>query len=247
MNKKTKIAICYFSALSIVTIGLVISIIRLGIATQQQISEHKKIQAELEQQIEEQTNSIKEQKKAIKSYEKKLKETEAEKQEQLKLYEELNEKYQEEIKPVSYNSSNLLSPSGANERKLSIALKGTGLEGLESAYVTAEKEYGVNAIFLCALTAEESAWGTSNRAVNQNNMSGFEVYSDDSIGAYFNSKYESIMVTARLLKEYYLTPEGEHFNGYDIYSVNIKYSQSLGTWAENISSIAYSLVEKINK
>lgn len=172
---------------------------------------------------------------------------EKELEEKQKLYEELDKKYQEEIQPVSYNKYNLLSPSGATINKLKYALEGTGLEGLEESYIKAEKEEGINALFLVSLTAEESGWGTSNRAIKQNNLSGFEVYSKDSKGAYFNSKEESILTTAKLLKNHYLTPGGQHYYGYSIYDVNKKYCTTGGiSWSKNISSIANSLVKKIN-
>lgn len=163
-----------------------------------------------------------------------------------KSLEALEEKYKKEITPVSFNSSNLRSASNATARKLSFVLKGTGLEGLENSYVQAEKEYGVNAIFLCALTAEESGWGRSRRAREQNNISGFEVYSDGARGAYFSSKHESIMTTARLLDKHYLTPTGMYFNGYSIQAVNTKYCATGFQWSKNISSIANNITERIN-
>lgn len=243
MNKKTQMAL-YFGVLGLVTIGLVVTIIRLGVVAQSEIKALKDNENHLEQIIEE--NKMEYERK-IQELEESEAQAQEEKQNILKEYEKLNEKYQEEIKPVSFNSNNLLSPSGANTRKLAIGLKGTGLEGLESSYIEAEKEYGVNAIFLCALTAEESAWGTSNRARNQNNMSGFEVYNDDAVGATFSSKHESIMTTARLLKNHYLTPNGSYFNGYSIYDVNKNYCPVNGTsWSDNISAIANQLVRKIN-
>lgn len=162
-------------------------------------------------------------------------------------YNDLTEKYNLEIAPVSYNENNLLGNSNVTVNKLKRALKGTGLAGLEQAYFDAEKEYGVNAIFLISLTAEESSWGTSRRARYQNNMSGFEVYSDSSKGATFSSKYESILTTARLLKKEYLTAGGKYYGGLDIYSVNKRYCPVNGyTWSRNISSIANSLVAKVN-
>lgn len=126
-------------------------------------------------------------------------------------------------------------------------LKGTGLEGLGSWYLEAEQTYGVNAIFLMALTAQESAWGTSNRARTQNNLSGFEVYSDSAEGAYFSSKGESIMTTAKLIGEKYISPNGKYYNGTSVASVNIEYCPNDGGhWSKSITKIAYQLLEKIN-
>lgn len=131
--------------------------------------------------------------------------------------------------------------------KLEKGLKGTGLEGLGKWYLEAEKKYGVNAIFLVALTAQESSWGNSNRARTQNNLSGFAVYSDDAAGVTFTSKGESIMKTAKLIGEKYINSNGEYYNGASVRAVNIKYCPNDGWhWSQNITQIAYDLVRKIN-
>lgn len=162
-------------------------------------------------------------------------------------YERLNEKYQKEVSPVSFQDWNLHSPSNGTVGKLERGLKGTGLEGLGSWYLEAEQTYGVNAIFLMALTAQESAWGTSNRARSQNNLSGYAVYSSAAEGAYFSSKGESIMATAKLIGEKYINPNGEYYNGVSVASVNIRYCpDDGGHWSSNITKIAYQLVSKIN-
>lgn len=162
-------------------------------------------------------------------------------------YEGLNGKYQKEISPVNFQDWNLHSLSNATIRKLEKGLKGTSLEGLGSWYLKAEETYGVNAIFLMALTAQESAWGTSNRARIQNNLSGFAVYSASAEGATFNSKGESIMATAKLIGEKYISSDGEYYNGTSVASVNIRYCpDDGGHWSNNITQIAYDLVNKIN-
>lgn len=98
-----------------------------------------------------------------------------------------------------------------------------------------------------ALTAEESRWGTSNRARTQNNLSGYAVYSASAKGASFGSKGESIMATAKLIGEEYINPNGQYYNGSSIASVNIRYCPNDGgQWSSNITQIAYELVSKIN-
>lgn len=165
----------------------------------------------------------------------------------LEAYDELNKLYQQEIQPVSFDPYNLLQESGATVSKLNKFLAGTGLEGLGCYYVQAEKKHGVNAIFILALTIEESAWGSSDRAIYQNNLSGFEVYSDSAEGAYFSSKEESIDVTAELLRDEYLSSDGIYHNGYSIYDVNVRYCPNDGgNWSRNITKIAYQIVDEIN-
>lgn len=127
------------------------------------------------------------------------------------------------------------------------ALRDTGLEKLADYYVEAEKIFGVNAIFLASLTAQESAWGTSNRAINQNNLSGFEVYHADAKGRYFQNKRESIMKTAELLSKNYLNENGVYYKGKDIFNVNSTYCPNDDYyWSSSINKIAYGLVKKVN-
>lgn len=120
---------------------------------------------------------------------------------------------------------------------------------MEKSYVEAEKKYSVNAIFLLSLTAHESYWGKSPRAVNQNNLTGYDVTSDEAKGRNFNSKEHSILKTAELLGKEYLTPKGLFYTGgYDIYRVNSLYCPVGGTtWSDDIIAIAEESITKINK
>lgn len=82
-------------------------------------------------------------------------------------------------------------------------IKNTGLAGLEYAYYKAEEITGINALFIAAITATESGWGTHDRAKYQNNLSGYGVHKDTSRGKTFTSKEQSIIETAKLIKKYY--------------------------------------------
>lgn len=148
---------------------------------------------------------------------------------------------------VSFNSSNLKQKSGVDADRLNKVLEGTALYGLGDAYVQAEKQHGVNALFLTALTAQESGWGSSNRARTQNNLSGYAVYSDSSKGRSFNSKTSSILTTAKLISNDYLNTNGKYYKGTDIFSVNETYCPDDDyVWANNINSIAKDLMREIN-
>lgn len=173
-------------------------------------------------------------------------------------YDELNKKYNYEInqvrykknsttkKPVYYDSNNVTKKSYASTNDIEKVLAKTNLKGLGSAYVKAEKTYGVNAIFLVSITALESGWGTSNRAKRDNNISGFEVYNASSRGAVFDSKEESIMITAKLLSKHYLTPKGKNYHGLSARAVNEDYCPDGGIWSSKVNAIAKNVVKEIN-
>lgn len=151
---------------------------------------------------------------------------------------------------VSYNPYDLTVTSNVSKAQLDYVLKDTSLSGLEWAFIESEQKYGVNALFLVGLVANESGWGESQRAQTQNNMTGYAVYNNYSRGVTFNSKEESILETARLISEDYLDPNGQHHNGCSLWQVNIKYSQNDGQpneeWSRVINSITNDLINKIN-
>ena len=163
---------------------------------------------------------------------------------------DLNNEF-EALKDITYNKThynpyNLMEKSGANEWNLALALKGTKLYDLIPYFIEAENKYGVNVFALIGLVANESSWGESSRAKRDNNLTGYAVYSNDSKGRRFSSKKESILETARLLKENYLSPEGIWFNGKSLWNVNEKYcvTPEKYQWANTINKIAYTLQEK---
>ena len=181
----------------------------------------------------------------------KLKELEIQKQRGLELeqerlrQEELERQRLAEIEAnrvVTYNPYNLLEPSNITREEAYIMLEGTALQTLSNAYVYMEELYGVNAIYLMSLSAEESGWGRSQLAITHNNIGGIK---SSNGWMYFSDWGECLDYKARLLKNQYLSENGDYFNGYSIWNVNIKYCEQ-NTWADNISSIAYGLLNKIN-
>lgn len=153
---------------------------------------------------------------------------------------------------VSFNENDVTKTSNTTENHMKRALKDTGLYKDSYYFVKAEEEYGVNAYFLAAICANESSWGNSSRAINQNNLTGYAVYSRNARGATFSSSEESIMTTAKLLKENYLTPDAICFNGYSVVDVNKKYCflQDQKTidydWSKTVTRIAKDLIERAN-
>ena len=154
---------------------------------------------------------------------------------------------------VSFNEHDVTKVSGTTLSHMQRALKNTELYDDAKSFVKAEGKYGINAYFVAAICANESSWGESNRARNQNNLSGYAVYTNSAKGATFESREESIMATAKLLKETYLTPGAQNFNGYSIVDVNKKYCflQDQKTidynWSSQVTAIASDLVYKANK
>lgn len=153
---------------------------------------------------------------------------------------------------TSFDRSNVTTPSYATIVHLERALKDTNLYSLADAFVDAEKQYGINSYFLAAICAHESGWGNSNRAKSQNNLTGHAVYSSISRGSTFDSKYQNIMSTAKMLKENYLSTNGMYYRGLSVDSVNENYcfledGKTVDyKWASSVSQIAVDLKNVAN-
>ena len=151
---------------------------------------------------------------------------------------------EEKKKVITYNPHNLLEPSNITREQAYQMLEGKALQTLSNAYVYMEELYGVNAVYLMALSAEESAWGRSELAITRNNIGGIKA--TDGSWRYFNSWGDCLDYKARLLKNQYLSENGCYYNGLSIWDVNEMYCEQK-TWSDNINNIANDLINKINK
>lgn len=248
MTKEGANKLLSFFAAIILTLILIIICTNAKIKSQNSfIKTLKKEISVFEEKLKSSAKALDEGKKEIEQLNNFLKEKENENIGLKSNIEDLKKKIEEENQLVSFNPYNLWEKSNVTESKMKKALKDTELESLSKSYVKAEKEWGVNAIFLAALTAEESAWGTSKRAREQNNLSGYGVYSPTSSGVNFSSKEESINETAKLISNDYLKEDGSYHKGISIWNVNESYSVGSDyDWSENIIKISNTLIKKIN-
>lgn len=151
---------------------------------------------------------------------------------------------------VHFNPENLLSISNITVDELNsiFNIKGKpAMLELSQAFVDAEREYGVNAIFLVGLVAQES-WWAEIPAGDGDNVTGMGVFNPHYKGhTYGGSRYRNIMATAEQIKNNYLTPGGAYYHGVATTDVNVKYclkaysSETDYDWSSNINSIASDL------
>lgn len=150
---------------------------------------------------------------------------------------------------VKYVRENITIPSNiTNEEMKQVLLKYKGastMVHLSDAFIDSEKKYGVNSFVMAAIVALESGFATSRRAVEDNNLTGYEVYSDESEGRLFSSQYESVIHTARHLSKNYLTPGAIYYNGLSVDAVQIKYCPDEGkgkNWEKKVDILAAGLL-----
>jgi LysM repeat protein len=130
-----------------------------------------------------------------------------------------------------YNeNSSVLSTTGFNAGQLqAAAAKMRASNGFTDfqGFVDLENKYGINSLFALAHAAVESAWGTSEIAVEKNNLFGFNaVDSDPGEASTYPNQAASIDFYGAFLKQYYLTPGAVYYNGPTIHDVFVKYSTS---------------------
>lgn len=136
---------------------------------------------------------------------------------------------------------NLLTPSYIKEETLAKAFQNTKMQGLEKYFIQAEKETGINALYLAGLAVHESGWNTSKFAEKRNNLFGWQAYDNDlDKTKYFNSKGECILFVASKIKTLYLSENGMFHSGYTMESISSRYASD-----KEHSKKVYKNIEKI--
>lgn len=148
----------------------------------------------------------------------------------------------EEERYVVFDSKDVTKPSHLTAEEMEMILKDTDLQPFAGVYIEAESKYGVNAVFLCAVSALESDWGRSRRAKEDNNLTGFGVYGKDAVGINADSGKENLLMTASHLREYYLNPGGTYYEGLSAADINVHYCAG-NTWAGKVTDIGNRLLE----
>ncbi|MBO8161126.1 MAG: glucosaminidase domain-containing protein [Thermosipho sp. (in: Bacteria)] len=149
-----------------------------------------------------------------------------------------------------YDYSDLTKRSYVSAEFLDRHLANTPLANLGEYFVIAEKLYGINAVFLCALAIHESNWGRSKLAREKNNLFGFTAYNNSvyKSAKKFDSKEECILFVAGYLAYNYLDERGKHYNGKSINAINKLYAVNDDMtpnleWGQNIKLLMQKLIK----
>lgn len=123
-----------------------------------------------------------------------------------------------------------------------------GMEGIEYALIEAERTYNVSALVLASIAALESAWGTSTIAQEKNNLTGLGAYDSDPYGYAFSfeRRGDSVLATAKLLREKYLTPGAAYYNGDTLEGIGVCYATD-PEWAAKVEKIARVILQAITE
>lgn len=110
----------------------------------------------------------------------------------------------------------------------------------------AEKQYGINGIYLASMAIHEGGWGTSKIANDKKNLFGYGAYDSNPYGGSysFDTYAEGIDLVARVLVKNYLNPKdteiydgqtatGIYYNGPTLTGVNTRYASDKN-WADAV-------------
>ncbi|WP_371025357.1 glucosaminidase domain-containing protein [Paraclostridium ghonii] len=165
-----------------------------------------------------------------------------------------NKKEEDRIMNVSYSRENVTSISHVKKSEMrEVILNTTGAKSmvnLSDTFVEAEEKYGVNAFFMAGIVALESGFATSRRAVEDNNLTGYEVYSDNSEGKLFPSQKESILQTARHLSENYLKEGAQYYKGLSVDAIQVNYCPDEDVdknWEGKVNELSCSFLDTYEK
>ena len=137
----------------------------------------------------------------------------------------------------------LYSLMGANNGKLA---------GKGATFKAAEQKYGVNALYLVAHSALESAWGRSQIARDKNNFFGIAAYDSTpyTSATRFDDVDSGILGAARWIDRNYLSntgyPARGAYLGNKAGGMNVNYATA-PYWGESIASIMFSANEKLGR
>ena len=137
----------------------------------------------------------------------------------------------------------LYSIMGASDSKLA---------GKGATFKAAEQRYGVNALYLVAHSALESAWGRSKIAKDKNNFFGISAYDDSpyTSATKFDNVDSGILGAARWINSRYLHNSGYPANGAYLGNkaggMNVNYATA-PYWGESLASIMFSANEKLGR
>jgi len=138
---------------------------------------------------------------------------------------------------------NLMKPSGLTLAQFEKVLSGNPgdkrhvIEDNAKYFYYAEKQYGLNGIFLASMAIHEGGWGTSKISKDKKNLFGYGAYDRNPYGDSFkfDSYAEGIDLVARALVKYYLNEKGTkiygkekaagtYYNGPTLKGVNKRYA-----------------------
>lgn len=145
---------------------------------------------------------------------------------------------------------NLREPSNYSAAELDkvysvMNIQNSPLTGKGATFKEAEERYGVNALYLMAHSALESAWGRSQIARDKNNFFGIAAYDTSPYlsAKSFDDVDKGILGAAKWIRENYIDYGRDHL-GNKATGMNVRYASD-PYWGEKIASIMMTINSRL--
>lgn len=124
-------------------------------------------------------------------------------------------------------------------------IRNSRLAGKGAIFKEAEKRYGVNALYLMAHSALESAWGRSQIANDKNNFFGIAAYDTSPYDSAkkFDDVDKGILGATKWIRENYID-RGRNHLGNKATGMNVRYASD-PYWGEKIASIMMNINSRL--
>ena len=124
-------------------------------------------------------------------------------------------------------------------------IRNSRLAGKGAIFKEAEERYGVNALYLMAHSALESAWGRSQIANDKNNFFGIAAYDTSPYDSAkkFDDVDKGILGAAKWIRENYIDRGRDHL-GNKATGMNVRYASD-PYWGEKIASIMMNINSRL--
>ena len=124
-------------------------------------------------------------------------------------------------------------------------IRNSRLAGKGAIFKEAEKRYGINALYLMAHSALESAWGRSQIANDKNNFFGIAAYDTSPYDSAkkFDDVDKGILGAAKWIRENYIDRGRDHL-GNKVTGMNVRYASD-PYWGEKIASIMMNINSRL--
>ncbi|MFO7663401.1 MAG: glucosaminidase domain-containing protein [Chloroflexota bacterium] len=141
---------------------------------------------------------------------------------------------------VDHNLNEIVDISGTQlDAAIAATVPGSPLIGLGQAFASAGRDKGINAYYIAAHAAWDSAWGTTPAATRKNNLFayGASPICPFDCAVTYSSQTESIDAVMTLVKNDYLTSGGRFYNGGTLRGMGPIYAPGNTNWPEGIAAI----------
>ncbi len=152
---------------------------------------------------------------------------------------------------LSHRSKSIYTAKEIDQAINKKTVSSSKMRNLGHAYVDNQNKYGINAMMVLGVSANESAWGTSSIAQTRNNLFGHAAYDSDPSGSankYSTPAFSVYYHASNFLSKQYCYPKNWKYNGSYLgdkaSGINVKYASD-PYWGEKAATFAWAIDKEL--